>query len=124
MVTINGQSVPIGGPDPSGTVMVTPSSTFSLSVEPGVANVLQGESVSFDIELDSSSGFTQLAALSAEGLPSGVTGEFSPSTLTAGQRGTLTLTAASTATIGSVSAAVVATPLAMRGLSPRATPSP
>ena len=73
---------------------VTPSSSFTLTVGPSPANLIQGQSVTVAATLASQSQFNQLAALSVTGLPSGVTAAFKPPNITAGQTSVLTLTAA------------------------------
>ncbi|MGH9893469.1 MAG: PKD domain-containing protein, partial [bacterium] len=108
-VTINGQDVPIPSPDGPAKVTVVPSSDFSLGIQPATANVIQGASVTYTIDLLSSSDFTGLAALTVAGLPAGVTATLNPSSLTAGQRSDLTISAAETAALGAATATIAAT---------------
>ena len=70
---------------------VVASSTFDLAVVPGSIDVIQGQSGSFALTLNSNNGFTQLSALSVSGLPSGVTASFKPQQITAGQGSVLTI---------------------------------
>ena len=70
---------------------VVASSTFDLAVVPGSIDVIQGQSGSFALTLNSDNGFTQLSALSVSGLPSGVTASFKPQQITAGQGSVLTI---------------------------------
>jgi serine protease len=70
---------------------------FGVAVSPSSATVTPGSSTSFSVSTSAIGGSTQSIALTATGLPSGVTGSFSPSSVTAGSTSTLTLTAASTA---------------------------
>lgn len=72
---------------------VTAANTFSLTASPPSANLIMGQTVSYAAQLSSSSGFTQLAALSVSGVPGGVTASFVPASITAGQTAILTLTA-------------------------------
>jgi RHS repeat-associated protein len=77
----------------SSAFTVTPSTTFSLAVSPASANLIQGQSVAYAIQVTSANGFDQLARLSVAGVPAGVTATFAPSSVAAGQTGVLTLTA-------------------------------
>ena len=72
---------------------ITASSSFALSAVPGVGAVIQGESTTYSLSLDSVDGFAQLATLSLSGLPAGVTHSFRPRMITAGQQSLLTITA-------------------------------
>ena len=72
---------------------VTAANTFSLTASPPSANLIMGQTVSYAAQLSSSSGFTELAALSVSGVPGGVTASFVPASITAGQTAILTLTA-------------------------------
>lgn len=72
---------------------IVASATFTLSAAPTTADVIQGQSVSYVLTLNSTNGFTQLASLSVAGLPAGVTASFKPQQITAGQTAVLTITA-------------------------------
>ena len=74
---------------------VTTSSTFTVSVTPGTGTLIQGQSAALAVTVNSTNGFTGLAALTVTGLPSGVTASFQPSSVTSGQVSVLTLTAPS-----------------------------
>ena len=110
---------PITVTTPTGTaVSATPftvnaANTFSLSASPASANLIQGQSVAYSVQLASPNGFNQLAQLSVAGLPSGVTASFKPTSITAGQTAILTLTAPAaqqvTSTNISISAAATVT---------------
>lgn len=76
------------------TVTVPPAPDFSLSVSPTTVTVARGSSATSTIMVSSLNGFTGAVALSATGLPAGVTASFSA--VSAGAS-TLTLTASSTA---------------------------
>lgn len=86
----------------------TVSSDFTISVTPASATVLQGGSASFTVKTTNVSGAPSVA-LSASGLPSGVTASFSPASVTAGGSSTLTLTASSSATTGTASLGIKGT---------------
>ncbi len=80
----------------SGTLTITPSSTFTLSTTPASATVIKGQTVSYSVQMASTNGFSQLAPLAISGLPSGVTAAFKPASISAGQTSILTLTAPTT----------------------------
>lgn len=104
-------SGPISITTPSGTLtsatifsVLTPS-TFALSLVPGTATVLQGQSTTYAVQLDSADNnhpFTQLATLQVTGLPAGITASLKPPKITAGQMAMLTLTAAAGQPAGDV----------------------
>lgn len=71
---------------------------FTVAVSPTSATVTQGSSVPITVSTVAISGSSQSIALTVSGIPTGVTGAFSPSTVTAGGSSTLTLSASSTAT--------------------------
>lgn len=87
------------------------SADFSLSAAPTSLTVDQGKSGSTAISTTVSGGFNSAVALSASGLPAGVTASFSPTSIAAPGSGssTLTLTASSTATTGTSNVTVTAT---------------
>ena len=72
-----------------------PPALFTLTSVPGTADVIRGQSVSYAVTLNSSTGFAQLASLSVSGLPSGVTASFKPQQIAAGQTAVLTVSAPS-----------------------------
>lgn len=82
------------------TLTIVPSSDFALAVGPNSANLIQGQAVNFAVTLSSTSGFNQLAALSVSGVPSGVTAQFRPPQITAGQTSLLTLSAPAGQAVG------------------------
>jgi RHS repeat-associated protein len=92
----------------SGTLTVTTSSNYTLGVSPSTVQLIQGQSTAIAVSLNSSNGFSGLATLSVTGVPSGVTASFSPTTITAGQVSTLTLTAPSSQTTGTSTITVAA----------------
>ncbi|MEC3977559.1 trypsin-like serine protease [Amycolatopsis sp. H20-H5] len=77
-----------------------PSNDFSLAASPSSVSVDPGKSVTTSVGTTVTKGSAQDVALSADGLPAGVTASFSPETVTAGKSSTLTLTAASSASPG------------------------
>ncbi len=77
----------------SGTLTVTTSSNFTLQVTPGTGKLIQGQSTTFVATISSSTGFDGLASLSVQGLPSGVTASFKPTSIAVGQNSVLTISA-------------------------------
>ncbi|HKF20948.1 MAG TPA: alkaline phosphatase family protein, partial [Candidatus Angelobacter sp.] len=84
---------------------------FSVAASPTNVSVVQGSSATSTISTAVSGGFNSAVALSASGLPTGVTASFSPSSIAAPGSGssTLTLSAGSTATTGTATVTVTAT---------------
>ena len=78
--------------------------TFVLSASPSSSTLTQGASSSSSITVIPQNGFSGSVALSASGLPSGVTASFSPNPATSGS--TLTLSAGSSATTGTASVTI------------------
>jgi cardiolipin synthase len=77
----------------------TPS--FSLSASPSSLSVQEGNSGSSTVTSAVSGGFSSTVALTASGLPSGVTAAFSPASIAGGAgTSTLTLTASGAAAVG------------------------
>ena len=89
----------------------TTSPTFSLSPNPTSVTVQQGASGTTVITAAISGGFNSAIALSASGLPSGVTAGFNPATIAAPGSGssTLTLTVGSSAAVGTYNITVTGT---------------
>ena len=81
-----------------------PSPDFTIAASPTSANVTQGSSATETITISPQNGFSGSVALSASGLPSGVTAAFNPSSTTG--TSTLTLTASATAATGTATVTV------------------
>ncbi|HKQ77387.1 MAG TPA: glycoside hydrolase family 9 protein [Blastocatellia bacterium] len=81
----------VGGPPP------TPD--FTLSANPSSVNLTRGATANSAITITRLGGFTGSVALSASGLPSGVTASFNPASAT-GTSSTVTFTATTAATLG------------------------
>jgi hypothetical protein len=82
---------------------------FSIGVSPTTA-ILNGDtSIDYTVTLTSSGGFSAPVSLSVSGLPAGVTGQFSPSTVTPTGTASLILTSPSSFTSGLASFTVNAT---------------
>jgi RHS repeat-associated protein len=87
---------------------VTPSTTFSLAVSPASANLIQGQTVAYAVQLSSANNFDQLAQLSVTGVPAGVTAAFAPPSVAAGQTAVLTLTAPANQAIATANLSITA----------------
>jgi Calcineurin-like phosphoesterase len=83
------------------TVTAAAANDFSVSLSPASQSLAQGASAAYTVSTAVTSGSSQTVNLSVTGLPSGVTGSFAATSLTAGSSTTLTLTASGTATTGS-----------------------
>ncbi len=86
----------------------TTTASFTLGASPASVAVNRGASATTTINIARTGGFAGNVALTASGLPSGVTASFSPAATT-GNSATLTLTASSTATLGSATVTVTGT---------------
>jgi cellulose 1,4-beta-cellobiosidase len=86
------------------TVTAVQTPNFALSASPASVSVAQGGTGSSVLTVTPSGGFTGSVALSASGLPAGVTAAFSPASTTG--TSTLTFTASSTATLGAATITV------------------
>ena len=92
------------------TVSPAPTPTIALSLGSSTATAAQGASATVPITIVRGGGYTDAVALTAEGLPTGVTAAFAPASLGTGiTASTLTLTVASTATAATTAITVRAT---------------
>ena len=96
-----GYDGPTGLGTPNGAAAFGPasagSSDFSVSVNPTNVSVAAGSSAAATVSTAVTSGSSESVALSASGLPSGVTASFAPSTVNSGSSSTVTFTASSSA---------------------------
>ena len=90
------------------TVNSVAPSDFSISANPTSLSVAQGANGTSTISTTAINAAESIA-LSASGLPSGVTASFNPTSVTAGGSSTLTLTASSTAATGPATVTVTGT---------------
>jgi hypothetical protein len=108
-----GYDGPTGLGTPNGVAAFGPASTgqsdFSVSVNPTNVSVTQASNASATVSTAVTSGSSESVALSASGLPSGVTASFSPSTVNSGSSSTVTFTASSTAATGNYSVTITGT---------------
>jgi subtilase family serine protease len=95
------------------TVNSSATPNFSVSASPTAVTVTQGSSGTSTITVTSTGGFNSATTLSASGLPSGVTATFSTNPVTPPANGsatsTLTLTASSSATVGTATVTITGT---------------
>jgi pimeloyl-ACP methyl ester carboxylesterase len=82
---------------------------FSITLNPTSQTVARGASTTYTINTTLLSGSAETINLSTSGLPAGVTGSFSPASVTAGGNSTLTLTAATTAAAATTSFTITGT---------------
>ena len=85
------------------------SSSPSFSLSATSVSILQGSSGSSTVTSTVSDGFDSAVALTVSGLPTGVTGTFSPTSITGSGSSTLSLTVASTTAAGSYTITVTGT---------------
>ncbi|HXH95698.1 MAG TPA: S8 family serine peptidase, partial [Gaiellaceae bacterium] len=90
------------------TLVVNPAPTFTLSVSPPSITIRHGHQGSLAVSTGSVGGFSSPVALSVTGLPSNVTGSFSPNPVSPGSSSTLTLRVAAKAARGSVTITITA----------------
>ncbi len=109
-----GYDLVTGWGSPNGAALInalaggsTATADFSLSASPTSLSVAQGSNGSSTISVSDLNGFSGSVALTASGLPSGVTAAFSPASTTS--TSTLTLTASSTATTGTSTVTITGT---------------
>jgi serine protease len=93
------------------SITISPQATpdFTIALSPGSASVAAGSSASYSVTTAAVNGSTQSIALSISGLPSGVSGSFSPATVTAGSTATLTLSTTAAAAAGTTTFTVTGT---------------
>jgi hypothetical protein len=81
------------------TVEAAPAPSFTLAVDPTTRSIPQGGSGTVAVNITRTNGFAGAVALTAEGLPTGVTAAFDPQSAT-GNTSTLTLTVGAGAATG------------------------
>ena len=91
------------------TAGAPPADDFSISASPTSLTVTQGQPASYTISTAVTSGNAQSVALSASPLPTGATVSFAPSSVTAGQGSTMTISTASTTPPGTSTITVTGT---------------
>jgi hypothetical protein len=108
-----GYDGPTGLGTPNGAAAFGPVSTgpsdFSVAVNPTNVSVAAGSNATATVSTAVTSGSSESVALSASGLPSGVTASFAPSSVNSGSSSTLTFTASSSAAAGNYSVTITGT---------------
>jgi RHS repeat-associated protein len=88
------------------SVRLRPVPDFTVSAAPSQVSALQGGQASYAVSVNGSGGFAGLVSLAVSGLPSGVTGTFTPPFLAPGQSGSLTLQVGASAAAATTSFSV------------------
>jgi subtilase family serine protease len=91
----------------AGSVSTQPG--FTLSASPGAVSILQGNAGSSTITSSVTGGFDSAIALTASGEPSGVTVDFSPTSITGAGSSSMSITVASTVAAGTYTITVTGT---------------
>ena len=106
-VTITGTG---GGLSRTATIALTvaPAPNFTLAASPAALTVVQGATAQSTITIARQNGFSAAVALSATGLPAGVTAAFNPAS-TAGASSVVTFTAAANAAPGTATVTITGT---------------
>jgi kumamolisin len=105
-VTVTGTSGSLSG-TASVNLAITAEPVFEISSSPASLTILQGAKGVSTITIAPQNGFSGAVALTASGLPTGVTASFVKATTTA--PGTLTLTAGASATLGTATVTITGT---------------
>ncbi|GAA0942565.1 M28 family peptidase [Nonomuraea longicatena] len=102
----NAVSVPVqtGEPTCEGA-----SQDFSISTSPGSGSVTQGQSATTTVGTQTTAGAAQTVALSASGLPTGASAQFSSPSVTSGANATLTIATTSATPLGTYTVTVTGT---------------
>lgn len=91
------------------TVSSSVVNSFSLTASPNSQYLSQGSTAAYNVVTATTGGSFQTISLSATNLPSGVSASFSPATITSGGQSSLTLTAASSAELGTFTLIITGT---------------
>jgi uncharacterized membrane protein len=90
-------------------IEAAPEKDFTMVVAPSSSTIEQGEQAAYVIVISPLAGFTSSVDLTISGLPTGVTGEFSPRTVAAGASSTLTIRVPRSTATGAYALTVVGT---------------
>lgn len=96
----DGISVPVQAGEPTRPDQCGATNTFSMRLSASSGTVQPGQSLSVTVSTAVVSGKAEQIVLSAEGLPTGVTASFNPTSVTAGGSSNLTLSVAASAPTG------------------------
>jgi len=91
------------------TIAPSGSPGFALSLNPASVSTTPNGSVTSSVQVSGSQGFAAPVALSAQGLPAGVTAAFTPTSVVPGGVAELKLTASSAAAVGDSSVLIIGT---------------
>jgi len=91
------------------TLVVTAAPDFSLSTTPASQAVAPGSSTSYSAGVAALNGFNSAVTFSVSGLPTGVTGSFSPTSVTGAGSSTLTMTTSTSTAVGTYNVTVTGT---------------
>jgi hypothetical protein len=91
------------------TRVITVSPDFTLSAGPTIQNVVPGGNAAVNITVGAAGNFTGTVTFSLSGLPTGVTASFNPTSVTGAGTTAITLTASSSAAVGSYPITVTGT---------------
>lgn len=80
------------------SLTINPLPDFNISASPKTQTIVQGQSATYAVSLDSFNGYSQSVSLCCKGLPSGATPSFTPPSVT--PPGTSTLTISTTSSVG------------------------
>jgi hypothetical protein len=86
---------------PMRKITVNPAPDFSISASPSSQSVLQGNSAQYTVSIGALSGFSDAVNFSINGLPSGASASFVPTSVTASGNSTLTVTTSASTPVGS-----------------------
>src|ERR1700728_939023 len=91
------------------TVTLVVTANFTMSATPGFQTVNPGGSTPYTVSTAAVGGFSGTVSLSVSGLPTGATGTFSPTSVSAGNSSTLTVATTSSTPTGSSSLTITGT---------------
>jgi hypothetical protein len=88
---------------------ITSSGTFSLNVTPGQQTIIPGNSATFHVSASSFDGYAGTVALTAIGLPSGTSANFSPSSISISSSSTLIISTSGSTPTGAYIISIIGT---------------
>jgi hypothetical protein len=91
------------------TITAAPAGSYTLAVAPATVTVQQGATGTANVTVTRTGGFTGAVALTAQGLPNGVTAAFDPASVTTSNASALTLTVGAGAAAGTSTVTVKGT---------------
>lgn len=91
------------------SLVVTGAPDFTLNVSPSTLTVTAGNASSYSVSVGALNSFNSAVSLSVSGLPTGVTGSFSPTTVTGAGTSTLSITTSASTAAGTYSLTITGT---------------